>query len=490
MINAQAGHDGSANLFDSHPGSDQLNAHHHHLSSPNSIQTSSPSATTAATTLASATLASSHTNNNNNNTLYNTAGGFLSRSNSQPDLTINMEKLLPSTANYNSYFYNTSCVATGGPGGNMPAAANALLNNPYGVHNPAGHYQMNCGMMMNGNGAATVMGAAPHHMHHQLGAASNKMMRRYPSCTFKTPSDPCHNEPAENEYFSSFNVGDLGNGGGGGGSMSNVMNEFGHHHHHHHASVADSGVGGSTVTSGGVFNAASTYSATTSGVSSSTSLTTTSLDDGLLVGIDLFDEHLPDLEDLMSLVTFDSGAAAVAASQTTAVDAASNFVCSSSSSSSSSSNGGGGSVLRHSSAPAAAIEEALIAVAHQHQSTSSTIPSVPDSLSIKQQPHQQMQMYRTDGGGGMIINSNQTAMIDNAGGVGGGMNSNSYFEYNDIESLVSEQTMTGSINMNANVMSIGESCSSNGSERVSRSAPPSPTIEQKKKQKNTVNLQW
>jgi hypothetical protein len=456
MINTAQNDSHSTSIFECQ-NPDQLSVHH---LSTNTIQTSpSPSETTPTnhTNTNSTTPNNMNHNSPSSNTphlnnpnmtggVYSTnATGLPSRSNSQPDLTVNLEKLLPNTANYNNYFYNTSCVATS----STPASA-TLLNNNY-PHHPASHYhyQINPGM----NNGAGGMGAGPH-----------GRIRRYPSLTFKTPSDPCNNPP-ENEYFSTFNISDLMNGNVGHSAAA----QFSH--------VVDAG------NSSGVFNAASTYSATTSGVSSSSSLTTTSLDDGLLVGIEAlrnFDfmnnnssnfEKLPDLEDLMSLVTFDSATASSDGSST------SNMVV-----------GGNGSGVRHGSAPAAAIEEALIAVAHQHQQQNNS----QSGSSLRQhmygnnssQAHSQPLMSGNDSN----CNNENNNGSNNSQAIMGMNSMSSYFEYSEMDSLAADNTMTGAT-MGGNDMTIGDS-PSNGSERVSRSAPPSPTMEQKKKQKPTSNLQW
>lgn len=113
---------------------------------------------------------------------------------------------------------------------------------------------------------------------------NNQRLKRYPSLTFL--SSP----PAEQEY-SNFNLNDF--------LSTSTQN---------HNQYLNSGNGQNI-----------SYSSTTSGVSSSSSLTTTSQDDGLFLGVDAitdflsknsvnpdFLEDLPDLEDLMSLVTFET----------------------------------------------------------------------------------------------------------------------------------------------------------------------------------------
>ena len=292
---------------------------------------------------------------------------------------------------------------------------------------------------------------------------NGKQLRRYPSLTIKTPSE-MWNEPTDNEYFSSFNINDYMSGDN---NVSNVTTGFN--------LECLTGSGGNTGSTG-VFNAASTYSATTSGVSSSSSLTTTSLDDGLLVGIEaitdflnknsnnctnLF-EDLPDLEDLMSLVTFDSSST------------------NSSNTASSNASGIGGvmPVQRHVSVPTSALQETLV-----ERNTSSS-NNTSESIFASSNSSNDVECVSVDVDASLLIKNNNNQIDHNANSI------SNYYDYNDMDSLVAEENMIDAANISSGGDIMNGIQMNPNSERVSRSAPPSPNAAQKKKQRPTSNLAW
>lgn len=455
----------------------------------------------------------SNSSNNNNNTLYaSNPGGFISRSNSQPDLTLSMDKLIPPhAANYHNYYYNTSC-DSGNPN-----------------YTPSSHhYQM------------SIMTCSPGGSNMVSTSNSGKLLRRYPSLTFKPE---CFSNDSF-EYLSNYNVnmndcfgsGNVCSSSSGvlngiGSGNSSVLNQFspnagpdtlmtgnngmsvGNHHHHHHQGHHNHHTG---------FNAAPTYSATTSGVSSSSSLATASIDDGLLVGMETINEFLmnknaesttcsssifegkmsriiylleiviiikiiglPDLEDLMSLVTF-----------------------SGSTSTNNSSNNNHTVASRHSSAPESAIEATLMHHHHQH-----SVEHLSDMHYIKKSPRPQQQLnemsffdqnqsHNTANENNMHINSHYYDYEP----IMANTNSHSGFQHTLNSENTSSETMmnielvkgetisdcpvgmTGSMDPGCdNVDTMG---GMGEEQRVSRSAPPSPTMAQKKKQRPATNLAW
>lgn len=245
------------------------------------------------------------------------ANGFLSRSNSQPDLTINLEKLLPmpNSYNYNSYYQNQ--------GSNVPnsSASSSNGNNYYFINQNGNVNNYNgCGSVSNGfggsNNAAGYYATNPNQTVITINNKA-KQIRRHPSLSYKTSMSECHEE--NEDYFSNFNLTDYLNannannfnsdqfGSGLNSSNTNSLNLANNYN--------PNGMSIDTCSSHNL-NMSSSGS-TTSGVSSLA--TTNATDDGLFLGIDAINdflsksgtysdlfEDLPDLEDLMSLVTFET----------------------------------------------------------------------------------------------------------------------------------------------------------------------------------------
>lgn len=336
--------------------------------------------------------------------------GLLSRSNSQPDLA--------NTINFNNfnYYYNNSLSAI----------------SP--VSYPAGYAHSH------------------HHNHHHHQASmllnSNKI-RRFPSLTFKTSLSECGND----QDFYNFNINDYLNNQTNNTSCGNNTS-FNNNNNNNNSNNVSFAPNSNEYSNSFNTNHTQSYSTTTSGVSSSSSLTATSQDDGLFLGIDaitdflnkntatcsdLFDE-LPDLEDLMSLVTFESS-----------------------------------SSVSSSSAP-------------PHSVISSGNSSVQSAQSTTTSNHQcnDLSMSNILTGNCVVAcaDSNHSARLTTSTLASSFINCNpmsNLYDYGDMESLMIDQHLTSNLNNNLTDGSLN-------SERTTRSAPPSPTP-QRKKQRPT-NLPW
>jgi hypothetical protein len=247
------------------------------------------------------------------------ANGFLSRSNSQPDLTINLEKLLPmpNGYNYNNYYQNQSS--------NVPNGHNNANGNNYYFINQNGNvnnYHNGYGNVNNGLNNSSNAGYFTSNPNQTVITINNKtkQIRRHPSLSYKTSMSECHEE--NEDYFSNFNLTDYLNANNT-NSMSNNFNndQFGNGLNTNGLNLSNnynSNPNGMSIDncSSNNLNMSSSGS-TTSGVSSLA--TTNATDDGLFLGIDAINdflsksgtysdlfEDLPDLEDLMSLVTFET----------------------------------------------------------------------------------------------------------------------------------------------------------------------------------------
>ena len=345
------------------------------------------------------------------------ATGLLSRSNSQPDLTLNLDKATPNSNNYcinNNYYYYNNYYNTAN---NTISSSNNINSNSFtktNVHNNHNYYsnispnQVNfVNVNVNSNNVSN--------------KAAKSSIRRHPSLSYKTSISECNTH--EEEFLTDFNIIDYLNSA----NPSTILTET-------NAKNPTSSTFTQQLTNN--INMSSSCSAT-SGISS---LTTASLpEDDLFLGTDaltdfisncgtfsdIFDD-LPDLEDLMSLVTFESSA----------------------------------------SGPAATAAAAADTISSSHFNTA-------DGGCLQQQQHQPLPQKQTSQ---CDLNLLDLRSMSNSSRNDCNPLSN-YYDYCNTESSIINQNSLDENNLNES------------NERTTRSAPPSPTP-QKKKQRPTANLSW
>ena len=379
-------------------------------------------------------------NNNNNNSInsgyysnqinHMTAPNStvtISRSNSQPDLTINIEKLLPFPINF---------VSNNGATNVYSSSYNQQYSNEMNYSNINN---------TNNNNNNQIISQRHNQQIHPIQNHYNQQvqMRRHPSLSYhKTSISECNEE--NDDFFSNFNIIDYLNSNSSSSSNNSNFNMYDSNNQNSNGNslnLNDANHSSLTLNN----NNNSLQLSSSSGVSS---YQNNSLDDGLFLGIDaitdflskngsdLF-EDLPEIEDLMSLVTFETSSSASVSSAQSSIYNNNNNNCS--------------QLNNH--------VNVVQPIASQHHQNSQQ-PQNHQFNHVKQQTHCDLDLNVS------LINRNPLS---------------NYYDYTDMNSLILDKNDANNENINSNEIS--------GEQRITRSAPPSPTP-QRKKQRPTASLPW